>query len=113
MEGQYLKFESLSPEVAKAVSSMKQGEVSPLIRIGKQVSLLKLEDVRFPKDAAARAQAENNALLAKKDAALKTYTEGLRKKYVTIDRQLVDSLDYESPAPGFEKLLADDRALGK
>src|SRR3989304_6099099 len=113
LEGQYLKFESLSPEAGKTVSSMKKGEISPLMRIGNQVSLLKLEDIRFPKDAAAREQAEKDALQAKKAAALKTYTEGLRKKYVTIDRKLADSLDYESAEPGFEKLLVDERVLAK
>jgi parvulin-like peptidyl-prolyl isomerase len=111
LEGQYLKFESLSPEVGKTVSSMKKGEVSPLMRIGNQFSLLKLQDIRYPKDAAAREQAEKDALQAKKAAALKTYTEGLRKKYVTIDRKLADSLDYESAEPGFEKLLGDERVL--
>jgi parvulin-like peptidyl-prolyl isomerase len=111
LEGQYLKFESLSPEAAKTVSSMKKGEVSPLLRIGNQVSLLKLEDIRYPKDAAAREQAEKDVLQAKKAAALKTYTEGLRKKYVTIDRKLADSLDYESAEPGFERLLGDERVL--
>ena len=113
LEGQYMKFESLSPEVGKTVSSMKKGGISPLMRIGNQVSLLKLEDIRFPKDAAAREQAEKDALQAKKAAALKTYTEGLRKKYVTIDRKLADSLDYESAEPGFEKLLVDERVLAK
>jgi len=112
-EGQYLKFESLGPEVAKTVSSMKKGEVSPLMRIGKQFSLLKLEDIRYPKDTTARAQAEKDALQAKKVAALIAYTEGLKKKNVTIDRKRVDSLDYESSEPGFEKLLADDRTLAK
>ena len=113
LEGQYLNFGSLSPEVAKAVSSMKKGEVSPLIRIGKQFSLLKLEDIRYPEDKAARAQAGKDALQAKKVAALKTYTEGLRKKYVAVDRKLFDGLDYESSEPGFEKMLSDDRALAK
>lgn len=113
MEGQYLKFESLGPEVATTVSSMKKGEVSALMRIGKKFSLLKLEEIRYPKDAAARAQAEKDALQAKKTAALQAYTEKLRKKYVTIDRKRIDSLDYESPEPGFEKLLADDRTLAK
>jgi len=112
-EGQYLKFESLGPEVAATVSSMKIGEVSAPIKIGKQFSLLKLEDIRFPKDTAARAQAEKDALQAKKTASLQAYTEGLRKKYVTIDQKLVDSLDYESSEPGIEKLLADDRTLVK
>jgi parvulin-like peptidyl-prolyl isomerase len=50
VEGQYLKFSSLSPEAAKAVSPMKKGEVTPVIRAGKQFYLLKLEDIRFPKD---------------------------------------------------------------
>jgi parvulin-like peptidyl-prolyl isomerase len=113
MEGQYLKFESLGTEVATTVSSMKIGEVSAPIKIGKQFSLLKLEDIRFPKDTAARAQAEKDALQAKKTASLQAYTEGLRKKYVTIDQKLVDSLDYESSEPGIEKLLADDRTLVK
>jgi hypothetical protein len=113
LEGRYLKFESLGPEVAKTVSSMKKGEVSPLMRIGKQFSLLKLGEIRYPKDTAARAQAEKDALQARKTAALIAYTEGLRKKYVTIDRKLVDSLDYESSDPGFGKLLADDRTLAK
>jgi len=113
LEGQYMKFESLSPEVARTISSMKKGEVSPLIPVGKQVSLLMLEDVRYPEDTAARAQAEKNALLVKKDAALKAYTEGLRKKYVTIDRKLLDHLDYESSEADFGKLLADDRVLAK
>jgi len=111
--GQYLRIDSLSPEVAKTVSSLKKGEVSPLIRIGNQVSLLRMEGIRFAKDPAARAQAEKDALQAKKVAVLKRYTEGLRKKYLRIDQKLVDSLDYESAEPGFEKLLADDRVLAR
>jgi len=111
VEGQYLKFGSLSPEAAKAVSSLKKGEVSPLIRIGKQFSLLKLENIRYPKDKAARTQAENEALQVKKNAALKAYSEGLRKKSAKVDRKLVDSLDFEAAEPGFEKLRADQRVL--
>ena len=111
LEGKYLKFESLGPEVATTVSSMKKGEVSPLMRIGKQFSMLKLGEIRYPEDKAAREQAEKDALQAKKTGALIAYTEGLRKKSITIDRKLVDSLDYESSEPGFEKLLVDDRIL--
>jgi len=111
--GKYLRIDSLSPEVAKTVSSLKKGEVSPLIRVGNQVSLLRMEGIRFANDPAARAQAEKDALQAKKVAVLKKYTEGLRKKYLIIDQKLVDSLDYESVEPGFEKLLADDRVLAK
>jgi parvulin-like peptidyl-prolyl isomerase len=111
LEGQYLKVGSLSTEVAKVVSSMKKGEVSPLIRIGNQFSLLKLEDTRYPKDKAARRQAENEALQLKRNATLKIYTEGLRKKYAKIDRKLFDGVDFESAEPGIENLREDPRVL--
>jgi parvulin-like peptidyl-prolyl isomerase len=111
VEGRYLKFSSLSPEVAKAVSLLKKGEVSPLIPIGKQFSLLKLEDIRYPQDKAAREQAENEALQAKRVSSLKKYAEGLRKKYVKIDKKVYDELDFDTAEPAFEKLRTDGRVL--
>jgi len=113
LEGQYMKSESLNPEVAGIVSTMKTGEVSSLIRIGNRFSMLKLEDIRFPEDPAAREKAEKDALQVKRVAALKTYTEGLRKKYVKVNRKLVEDLDYESADPGFESLLADKRVIAE
>jgi parvulin-like peptidyl-prolyl isomerase len=113
VEGQYLKFRSLSPEVAKAVSLLKKGEVSPSIPIGKQFSLLKLEDIRYPKDKAAQEQAKKEALQVKKVSSLKKYTEGLRKKYVKVDRKLFDKIDYEAAEPGFEKLREDQRVVAR
>ena len=111
VEGQYLKFNSLSSEAAKAVFLMKKGEVSPVIRTGKQFYLLKLEDIRFPKDNAARLQAEKDALQTKKAKALKAYSEGLRKKYVKVDRKLFDNLDFDAAEPGIGNLRADERVL--
>jgi parvulin-like peptidyl-prolyl isomerase len=111
VEGRYLKFSSLSPEVAKAVSLLKKGEVSPLIPIGKQFSLLKLEDIRYPQDKAAREQAEKEALEVKRVTSLKKYTEELRKKYVKIDQKMFDSLDFDSAEPVFENLRTDGRVL--
>ena len=114
VEGQYLKFGSLSPEVAKAVSSMKKGEVSPLIRIGKQFSLLKLEDIRYPKDKAAREQAEKEALAGEKGRVPEKRTRrGCERSTSRSTGKLVDNLDFESAEPGFEKLRADGRVLAK
>jgi parvulin-like peptidyl-prolyl isomerase len=111
VDGQYLKSGSLSPEAAKAVFSMKKGDVSPVIRTGKQFYLLKLEDIRFPEDKAARVQAEQDALQAKRTEALKAYAKGLRKKYVTVDRKLFDTLDFDAAGTGIEKFRADERVL--
>lgn len=113
VEGQYLRFDSLSPEVAKSVSAMKKGKVSPLIRIGKQFSLVKLEAIRYPEDKAAREQAEKEALQAKKVTALKAYTNELRKKYVKVDRKLLGKIDYEAAEPGIEKLREDQRVVAR
>lgn len=113
LEGQYMKYESLSPEIARVISTMKNGEVSPLMKVGNRFSMVKLEDIRFPEDPAAREQAGKDALQAKRVAALTTYTEGLKKKYVKVNEKLVESLDYESPEPGFEKLLTDKRVVAE
>jgi len=111
VEGRYLKIGSLSSEAANAVSRLKKGAISPVIRTGKQFYLLKLEGVRFPTDKAARQEAEKEALKAKKARALRVYAEGLRKKYVKVDRKLFDTLDFEAREPGIGKLLEDDRVL--
>ncbi len=112
-DAQHLKFASLSPDVARAVASMKKGEASPVIPVGDKFALLKLEGVRYPDDKAAREQAEKDALQAKKNAMLQKFSDGLRKKYAAVDKKLFDGLDYDSSKPGLEKLRADQRLVVK
>ena len=109
--GQYVRTVSLSPQIDNVVASLRKGEVSPAIRVGQQFSILKVGDTRYPKDPAARRQAENEALQAKKAAFLGKYSDGLRKKHVVIDQKLVDSIDYDSPEPGFDALRGDGRVV--
>lgn len=113
LEGQYLKNESMIPEVAAAISSMKDGEVSSPVKIGNRFTFVKLEGVRYPEDAAARKKAEKEALQAKRTAALKKYVDGLKKKHAKVDDKLVESLDFEAADPGFDKFLTDARVLVK
>jgi parvulin-like peptidyl-prolyl isomerase len=113
LEGRYLKFESFSPEVAKAVSAMKSGDVSPLVRVGNRFTILKLEGRRSLEDPAERKKAENDALQAKRAAVWNAYLEELKKKYVKVNRKLLASLDYESPDAGLEKLSTDRRVVAE
>jgi len=113
IEGKYMKIESLSPEVAGSVSVLKKGEVSSLLKIGKHFSILKVQDIRFPDDPAARQKAERDALQAKRVAALKIYTEKLRKKFSKVNGKLLDRLDFESKEPGFDSFLTDKRVIAK
>lgn len=113
VEGEYLKFRTLLPHVAEAVSAIKPGQVTPLLKIGDRVALVKFLGVRFPEDPEARKQAEDEALQAKRTAALKAYAERLKKQYAKIDQKLLEELDYDSPDPGFESLLKDTRTLAE
>jgi parvulin-like peptidyl-prolyl isomerase len=112
-EGEYMKLQALLPEVAAAVSAMKKGEVSSPLKIGKGHSLVKLQDIRFPEDPDAKAKAEWEALQAKRTAALKTYVDKLKKKYVTVNEKLLKELDYDSPEPGIDNLLKDPRSVAE
>ncbi len=112
-EGEFLKFRSLLPQVADAVSRLKTGKVTPLIKVGDKYAMAKLLGVRFPEDPEARRRVEEEALRAQRTAALKSYTEGLKKKYAKVDEKLLAELDYDSPEPGFEKLMKDGRVLAE
>lgn len=113
LEGQYMKFESLSPEIARTVSVLKKGDVSPLVGVGNRFTMLRLEDIRSLEDPAAREKAEKDALQAKRAAAWNAYLEGLKKKYVKVNGNLLENLDFESPEPGIEKLSKDRRVVAE
>ncbi len=110
-ESAYIKVNDLLPEVTKALSGMKVGAVSPVIKIGNGYSVFRLEDVRFRKSAAARKRAEEEALKARKTASLHDYAGTLKKRYVKIDTKLLDRLDFEAKEPGIEKMKEDRRIL--
>jgi hypothetical protein len=112
-EGEYLKFRNLLPQVAGPLSTLKPGQVTPVLKIGDNYSMVKLLGVRFPEDPEAKRTAEEEALEAKRSAALKAYTEGLKKQYVKIDEKLLKELDFDSPKPGFEALLKDTRTVAE
>jgi parvulin-like peptidyl-prolyl isomerase len=113
MESRYLKFDSLSPEIAGVVSALKKGEVSPLVRVGSRFTMLKLEDIRSVEDPAAREKAGKDALQAKRAAAWNAYMDGLKKKYVKVNEKLLESLDYDSPEAVQDNLLKDRRTLAE
>jgi len=112
--GQHLKDKDLAPQIAQVVSKMEIGSTSPVVAIGaKGFIILRLEGKRFPEeeDAEAMERARRQVLNQKRVKAAKDYYEDLRKKYVRINKELIDGLDYESEEPGFESLLNDRRVI--
>ena len=115
-QGAYMKPDTLSPEVLDAVSKMRVGSVSPIIPVGsakRDYALVKLEEELFPENPAKRAEARMLTLSAKKNQLLRKTQEELSRKYVTLDKKLDKSLDYDAKKPGMAKLLEDARVLVK
>jgi len=109
----YLRARDLLPEVQEPLSTMRIGQVSPLVRIGRGFAMMKLLDIRYPEDRAAREQAEKDALQAKRTEVLKQYVEDLKRRYTKVDEKVLNGVDFEAKEPGLERLLQDKRAVAE
>lgn len=108
---EYTKVKEVSPAIAGVVSKIAPGSVSPVIPLKEGFAVVKLEDVRYPENPEEKELAELESLKSKRLQALKDYNAILIKKYVKIDQKLLDSIDYESKEPSFQKLLKDERPI--
>lgn len=112
-ESNYLSRKDLLPQVAETVSKMEAGSVSPIIPVGSGFVILKVEDIRYSESEEAREMAKRGALVLKKEGVLKNYNDALIKKYVKLDKKILDGIDFEAKEPGFQKLLEDKRVVAE
>lgn len=113
VEKNYLKREELLPQIANVISKMEIGSISPIIPIKSGFVITKVEDIRYPENPGAIEQVRQQALVLKKSRMLEDYTNALIKKYVKIQQDVLDRIDYESKEPGFKKLLEDRRVVAE
>jgi hypothetical protein len=115
-EGRYLKDQDLLPPVARLVSKMEVGSVSPVVALGRRVFIVfRLEGMRVPEEEnqQARKDAKQLALNQKKTEVARAYYQDLRERWVKVNEELLAALDYESPEPGFDQLLRDSRVIAE
>jgi hypothetical protein len=113
-EGEFVKPKDLLPQIAGVLSTMKAGEVTPVLPIGPAFTIVKLEEIRYPAgNTAAMEEAQARATELKTMSVLNDYWETLKKKYVKINKKVLDKLDFEAPKPGFKKLLKDKRVVAE
>jgi len=112
-EGNFVKDKGLLPQIARAVSQMEIGAVSPVIKVKSGFVILKIEDIRFPENPEARERARQEALKRKKHEVLKDYENSLMKKYIIVNKDVLDALDFKSQDPGSEKLLNGKRVIAE
>jgi parvulin-like peptidyl-prolyl isomerase len=109
--GQFVHGSQLLPAVLGAVQKMKVGQVSAPVKVPGGYAVVEIEAVRYPENAKARGEAEATALLEARKKALKSFYDGLVKKYARIDEKLLKKLDFEAKKPGFEALKKDPRVI--
>jgi hypothetical protein len=112
-EKNYLKKKDLNQEIFDVLSKMEAGSVSPIILLKKGFVILKIEDIRYPDDPAAKEKAVQEGLSLERGNSLKHYNDALLKKYSVIQKKVLDSIDFEGKEPGFEQLLKDKRVVAE
>ena len=109
----YLSKKSLHPQIAAMISKMGVGSVSPIVPLQSGFLILKIEDIRYPENPEAMVKAKKEALTRKRTEVSTDYIQGLVKKYVKVQQEVIERLDYEAKEPGFEVLLKDNRVVAE
>ena len=112
-ESTYMGRKELLPGVAEAVSKTSVGSVSSIIPVGSGFAILKVEDTRYPENPEAKEIAKRQALTLKKRGVLENYNNALIKKYVKLNKKVLDEIDFEAKEPGFQELLEDKRVIAE
>lgn len=102
----------LAPDLGVAASGLKQGQTSPPVKVARGWVVLRLEGFRYPENAEAREQAKRQSLAEQQHQAVRRLHLALVKKYATVDRKLLDGLDFEAGGEaGFQALAKDKRPI--
>jgi parvulin-like peptidyl-prolyl isomerase len=110
-DAQVLPRAQMLPQVLAALDKLKVGDVSAPVKVQEGFAVLKVEEIRYPDDPKARAEAQGASLARRQEKALKDYYETLTKRYAKIDEALFKRLDYHAKKPGLQALAKDTRVL--
>lgn len=101
------------PQVGEPISKLRVGEMTPVIRLQSGFAVVKVIGIRYPVDAAARAEARKSVLNQKQQEVLKAHEQALRRQYVVINEALLKSIDFAASKPGLNALLVDKRVVAE
>ena len=111
--GQFVDASKLVPNVFGAVSKLKEGGVTPPVKLNEGYAVIQVEAIRYPENPKARAEAEQASLGQQRKRALQAYYKALEKKYARIDLALLKKVDFDAKQPGIEALKQDTRVLAR
>ncbi len=110
-KAEFLPRAKMLPQILVALSGVKPGQVSPSAKVDEGWAIMEVQDVRYPEDPAARAQAEKVVLSEAQKKALQDYYVALVKKYAKVNKALLQAVDFDAPRPGLAALQKDRRVL--
>ncbi len=100
------------PEILAAAQGTKPGDVGGPVKVGSGWVVLRVDGVRYPEDAAARAAAREQSLSRVQRETIRSFYLDLVKRHAVIEKPLYDSLDFEAGGEKeFQALVADARPL--
>ena len=119
---QYMKLKDLLPQIAQAAYEMDEDSLSPIFEVEGGFLVFYLDDMRFYEDATVQEEARERILTPLRKKKADEYIDYLIRQHATVDRGLVDEVDFEKQTTGFlwsreerpvdfAKLLKDDRVL--
>lgn len=110
-KAEFLPRAKMLPQILAALGGVEAGKVSPPAKVDEGWAIMEVQDVRYPEDPAARAQAEKVVRSEAQKKALQDYYVGLVKKYAKINKKLLEAVDFDAPRPGLAALQKDRRVL--
>ena len=75
-KAEFLPRAKMLPQILAALSGVKPGQVSPSAKVDEGWAIMEVQDVRYPEDPAARAQAEKVVLSEAQKKALQDLLRG-------------------------------------
>lgn len=106
----FVSSDKLAKPIAAAVAALAKGKVTLPVKLADGFAVVRVEDVRHPDNADARAWAEATSRERRKTDALHKVYARLVRRYGAADAKLLASLDYDAKG-SLEKLRKDRRAL--
>ncbi|NTW66404.1 MAG: hypothetical protein HGB21_08900 [Nitrospirae bacterium] len=108
----YQKGDEITPSIYDALLTMGTGSVSPVIPVTGGYALVKVEDFRLQEGPEKKEAASDTVLQLKRKKASEEYVESLKAKLVKKDKELLDSIDFETSLD-FEQMTKDERTIAE
>lgn len=112
-DDQYHKKDDYLPQIGAAIAPLQPGQVTEVVKIPAGFVVAKIVDVRYPENAALRAELQKKIAADRQLEALKRHEEALRREYVVVDKAVLKSIDFEAAKPGIDGLLKDKRVVAR